>query len=475
MAELECEENGWSVAERYEDRDRSASRRATKDREAWLRLVADVEAGKIDVIVYAERSRAVRRMDVFIELRELCERTGTLLCYGGRVYDMRKPADRREATRDALQAEEEAEGIIERNERTARLNAKRGSPHGKIQFGYSRHYDPDTGELIGQLPHVDHAEVAHDLFVRLTQGEAMLPLLATLRAYRPTATLAGLRRMFVNKAYIGVRVHHDAEYKAAWPAIVEEDLFWQVQEILKDPKRSTTPGPTPQYLLSGTARCPVCIATQQQRPEMRVRKHPRKLVPAGFIYRYQCYFGHVTVPIDLLDDYVSEAVLTYLGSPAATALFRGDVDAAEIERLRGRLATLQTHLQQAQARAGEFDPDTGVPRLSVEGLAAVEEKTIPLIGKTEERLRVLLAAQDPVLGSLIGLPPEQLDRLWCSDDFGLFRRRHVVRSVVRVVVNKAERRGQGMDDRRVTLIFRGEPGFDDWPMARAPYKWAKDW
>jgi DNA invertase Pin-like site-specific DNA recombinase len=469
VGELECEDNDWDVVGRYEDRDRSASRRATKERERWNELVADVEADKIDVIVYAERSRATRRMDVFIPLRELCERTGTLLCYGGRTYDMRKPADRREATRDALQAEEEAESTIERNERTARLNARRGAPHGKCQFGYVREYDPATGELIGQAPHIEHAEVVRDLFKRARAREGMVPMLETLRRYRPTATEAGLRRLFQNKAYIGVRVHYNTEYAAAWPAIVDETLFWQVQKIMKAPERRTTPGPTPRHLLTRTGRCGVCVERKLVRPDLRVRKRESPRAEGGFVLRYQCHFGHIVVKRDDLDAYVTEAAHAWLSSPQAVAAFRADVDENRIDGLRARLEMLTAHLAEARQQAGLFNFETGKPLLTVAGLAAIEATTLPTIAEAETELRRLTATQDPVLGELIGRSMEELEAIWKK--ISVVQRRYVVWKVVRVVVNKSVVRGSLAG--RVQLTFAGEPGFDDVQDARGRYAWAE--
>ena len=47
----ECERHGWTIADRYADPRLSASRFATKDRPEYKRLLADVEAGKLDVVV----------------------------------------------------------------------------------------------------------------------------------------------------------------------------------------------------------------------------------------------------------------------------------------------------------------------------------------------------------------------------------------------------------------------------------------
>ena len=58
-----CEAQGWPVAAVYRDSDRSASRFATKPREQWERLVADLADGRFGVLVLWEPSRGTRELD----------------------------------------------------------------------------------------------------------------------------------------------------------------------------------------------------------------------------------------------------------------------------------------------------------------------------------------------------------------------------------------------------------------------------
>ena len=51
-----------AIADRYADPGLSASRFATKDRPEYKRLLADVEAGKLDVVVLWESSRGGREL-----------------------------------------------------------------------------------------------------------------------------------------------------------------------------------------------------------------------------------------------------------------------------------------------------------------------------------------------------------------------------------------------------------------------------
>lgn len=463
VAEDECHENGWHIVDYYKDADRSASRRATKVREDFERMVADIKAGHIDVVVYAERSRVSRNMSVSIELRDTCEEHGILLCYDGRVYDLRKAADFREFTRDALQSEEEAESIAHRNLRTARLHAKRGNPTATPPFGYKREYDPDTGELIGQVPNPDEVPTLVKMFELAEQRKSLRSLIELMKPFRPGIAEPGVRVILRNRAYIGIRVHHDEEHKANWPALVDEARFWSVQAILDEPERRTTRTSGIQHLQTGIALCGVCREEGMYKRARMTARLPSEKYKRGGLYR--CRVNHLSVMEDTLDAFVEEALLVWLGSPKAAAAFQRTDSAGDIERERVRLAAIRSQLDEAREAASDFDPETGAPRLSALSLASLEQRVLPLIADAEARIRSLLGDGDPLLDRLMTTASaSELDVFW-SQELTLEQKRHVLRRSLRVQVNRAPSQSRWHPiEMRVVLIFRGESGFDDWPL-----------
>ena len=467
--QYECDSRGWSVFDRYEDRDRSASIRATKVREDFERMVAAIEAGLIDVIVYAERSRTNRDLEVYAKLRKLCMRTGVLWCYGGRVYDLSKTSDRRDTARDALQSEEEADAIAERSLRTARLNAGRGAPHGKIPFGYTRRYDPDDGHLIGQEAHTKHADVVRDLFSRAAAQESFASLTEILRQYVPDASRAGLRYMLGNKTYLGIRTYNGQEMvKCQWPALIDESAFWAVQDVLHDPSRRTARDTRVEHLLSGVALCSVCAETGLVAVDagLRVKK-------IGGAQRYVCRQSrHVGARVDSLDAFVEVALFKWLSSDAAVAAFRTQADDTEAVRLRSRLRSMNEQLDQARRMTGEFDDD-GRPALSIESLAMTERQLLPKLADTEDRLRFLTAAQDPLVDQLVGRSSAEVSTVW-NDELVVAQRRHVLRRVLAVQLRPARSKGvHHLTWDRVALSFAGEPGFTARPQ-RGSSGWVRE-
>jgi site-specific DNA recombinase len=454
--ELECEDRDWDIVGYYEDRDRSASRTARKKREDYERLVADMEAGLIDVVVYAERSRANRDMDNAIKLRKLCERTGVKLCYSGRIYDMSQPADRRDFTRDSVASEEESEAIRFRSLRTARLNAKRGAPHGKIPFGYTRQYDPDDGHLVGQVPHPQHAAVVLDLFQRADRHESFGVLEGILAQHMPLASRTRVRYILMNRTYIGERGWHGTFVKATWDPIVPVELFQRVQAIVTDESRRTHRDVRATHRLSGIATCYKCLEEGRRRPYLTRRK---ALPGKGARERYCCkHQGHVTISLDALDACVEEGLLAWMATPAfAEAFTPAAEDDGERIKVEEALEALQLQLTEARTLAGKFN-DRNEPMLSIMSLARLEENLGPQIARCEKRLRQLTVVGDPVLDRLLTAAPEQIQEIW--DRLTIPQVRHVLRRCVNVRLNKAARRGiRGIEPGRVVLTFASDPGF----------------
>jgi site-specific DNA recombinase len=451
---LDCEDNDWDVVGEYEDRDRGATRRATKVREGWDELVADVKAGKIDVIVYAEASRATRDPRKFLDLRDLCEENGVYLSYGGRLFDMSRPSDRRATLNDVAAAEEEGDTIQRRTARTTRLNAERGGPHSQPPLGYLRRYDPDDGHLIGQFPDPEAVPVIRDAFQRAAANESILSIRDTLL---PDVSQSGVRSLLRNQAYIGLRSHKSRQttYEAQWEPIVDEAVFWRVQQILDDPGRRTQRDTRAKHLLSGIAQCSVCVAAGLPSADLRVKWYPRDKCSRYVCPRKSC----VSAGVAALEAAVEAAVFGWLSSAAAEAAFIPADSRQELEAARSRLEVMRNQLTEARERAGQFDELTGLPMLSVEALAAMERNVLPLVSKVEADVRRLSAAGDPLLGGLAGQPIERIAAAW-NDEMQVSQRRHVLRHVVLVELRKSVVPGAArLSADRVGTVFFGQPGF----------------
>jgi len=445
-----CDTYGWPIAETFKDIDRSASRHARRKRDDFEALIDAIEAGRGRIVVAFEASRYYRDIEAYIRLRNACMSANVLLCYNGQIYDLSKREDRKATAQDAIAAEDEAEGIRDRNLRTTRATAKKGTPHGRVLYGYARRYDPTTGDLIEQYEHPERGPIVREIFERIAAGETEYSIVQDLRSRGERLPgvewrLYHLPTLLRNPGYAGQRVFQgEVLRKAEWPAIVPQELFDQVQQIVKDPGRRTTKDWSVKYLLSGIARCGACDSG----PHLRVVK------ARGGHRAYQCSEGyHTLMRTELLEAYVEEALLGWLRTRAADA-FRTDEQQARAAKARLRLQVLEEQLAEAREKAATMGEESGEPLLSVESLIALESALQPQIRKARAATEVVHAP--PVVKGLIDA--DDVEDRW--ESLSLEQQRSVVRSCVNVQLHRARARGvRSIEPGRVQLAFAGEEGF----------------
>lgn len=437
-----CEDQGWTVAGEFTDDDRSASRHARRTRDEFEAMATRIRAGECDVLVTWESSRANRTMDGYVRLRKLIEETGVKWHYGGHTYDMTDRRDRRDSAHDALQAEDEAEAIRERNLRTTRRNAQRGGPHGRIPYGYTREYDSKTGELLAQVPDPDEAPIAREIFARLAAAEAGYSIAQDLtgrqiyrRSGEPWDGDSVLRLARGSETYIGKRVHQGKTVgDAAWDGIIEPEVFHAVKRMLATPGRRSNRDTVVKHLLSGIAVCgmehcgtPLYI--------LKNRGHPT----------YTCKNGvHVACAELRLDAYVEEAAVQWLQSPASREAFRMADSTDRVSHALAEIDRLQAELSEAQQLVA-------ARRLSVASLAAVEAGLLPQIEKFRQ---VAYAARVPaVVWDLLGAV--DADERW--NELTIEPKRTALRAIVKVRLYRGRQGVRRIEPGRVGLRFLGQP------------------
>ncbi|MBD0837406.1 recombinase family protein [Streptomyces sp. TRM68416] len=459
-----CLDNNWPIAGEFKDVDRSASAYARRKRDEFEEMIEGIEKGECRILVAFEASRYYRDLEAYVRLRRVCKETGVLLCYNGEVYDLSKGADRKATARDAVAAEGEADDIRERNLRTTRQNAKRGGVHGPVPDGYKRRYDPDSGDLIDQVPHPERAALITEIFQRAAAAEPLAAICRDLNE-RGETTHRGkpwarhhLHAILRNPAYIGHRRHLGVDTgKGLWAPICDDkdfpETFRTVQEILALPGRQLSPGPQARHLQTSIALCGEC-------PE----EPPLRSVTIRGRTNYNCSARYdVALREDRMDAYVEESVITWLSSERAVAAFDDAGDDEKARRARIRLKALEGQLKDARKKARTLREDGKGMLLSIDSLAELEAELTPQIEKA--RTASQPAHVPEILRELIGKPRPDVDRAW-NLKLTLPQRRMILRLVVTVRLFKASRRGvRTIEPGRITLSFFGEPGFK--PAARS--------
>ncbi|WP_327671906.1 MULTISPECIES: recombinase family protein [unclassified Streptomyces] len=466
----------WPVIEEFKDPGLSASRHRRRERDEFEALLDAIEYGPavdgvIRVCVAYEASRYYRDLEAYVRLRNACFNAGVLLCYNGTVYDLSKREDRKATAMDAIAAEDEVEGIRDRNLRTARQTAQKGAPWGKIPFGYRRKYDPDTGDLIGQFEHPKQGPVVLHCFTHVDGGGSINSLVKWLKgnadAERPDGAEWNdglVRYMLLNKVYLGERLHNGSSVKATWEPIKGlhnaegRALFRRVAKILNDPARGGRYDSRVKHWLSFEALCGECGDDHYMKGDQIGANATR---PVRHVYR--CKDGRdVTITERTLDAYVEEALLTWLSrkEQARAALLPDQKEkAAELAQAQEQLDLYQEELAEAR-RLNQTRSADGRPLLSLTSLSAKELELLPLIEKLEEKVQAATGVPLLVQKLLNAADPEEL---WngseTAEGLSIEQKREALRHIVTVRIYKTRPGSPRITPERVRLSFVGTPGF----------------
>src|SRR5215468_3283809 len=226
---------GWAlVSDHYDDGGFSGG---TLERPALKRLLAEVEAGKIDVIVVYKIDRLSRSMLDFLNLVELFERHGVTFVSVTQSFNTKDAMGRMALNILVTFAQFERELIGERIRDKVAASRKRGKwMGGWTPLGYEVR---DRKLTI----HEEDAERVRAIFRRFVQLKSATLLARELVAsgatnrYGHPLDKGVLYKLLNNRVYIGKAVHKGMSYPGEHEAIIERALWDQVHAILKESPR----------------------------------------------------------------------------------------------------------------------------------------------------------------------------------------------------------------------------------------------
>jgi site-specific DNA recombinase len=293
---------GWvQVDDRYDDGGVSGG---TLDRPALRRLLTEVEAGRIDIVVVYKVDRLSRSLLDFHKLIELFERHQTTFVSITQSFNTTDAMGRMHLNIMLTFAQYEREVIGERIRDKVAASRKKGMwMGGWTPFGYEVR---DRKLII----HEADAERVRSIFKRFVQLKSATLLARELVAAGATNRYGNLLdkgvlyKLLNNRVYIGEAVHKGVSYPGEHEAIIDRKLWDQAHAILRESPRTraaNTRAQTPA-LLKGLLFGPDGAAMSPT--------HTRK---KGRLYRY----------------YISQSVMKR-GTDACPVK---QVPAAEIERI----------------------------------------------------------------------------------------------------------------------------------------------
>jgi DNA invertase Pin-like site-specific DNA recombinase len=343
-----CTINGWIPAGFYVDDDCSASN--GKARPEWARLLADVEAGRIDAIVVWNQDRGWRKMADLESLRPLLEPRGVLLATTNiGVIDFRNADDVFRAQVSTAMSEMEIAKMKVRMRRAARQKAEQGIPKWTRAFGYL----PGPN---GPVPDPATAPVVQAAYAHILAGGSLTDICrmwndagAFTRSGKPWTP--NLVSPFLRKPRnCGLRAHNrEIVGKGAWTPLVDESTWRAAQAVLKAPGRGSRKA-VRRHLLTGLLVCGHCGATlggQWTRPYGSDTTKQR--------INYACRgCRSLSIRAEHVEPLLYQLVSGRLAMPDAIDLLKAEIhDSVSAERIRLELQTLYAELDAIGAERGE--------------------------------------------------------------------------------------------------------------------------
>jgi DNA invertase Pin-like site-specific DNA recombinase len=433
LCEKLAAERGWTVAERYGDPNQSAWRR-DRIRPGWDRMLADVQAGRINAIIVYHGDRLVRQPWDLEMLLRLADEKGVRLASPTGERNLDSPDDRFILRIEAAQACRESDNTSRR----LRWHYDKAATRGVVRLGgrggRAYGFEPD-----GLTVRSADARWIREVATRIISGE---PIGAIARdiSDRGARTTTGRRwqhgslNKLMRRARLAGLVAHNGEIVgvAAWPAILERERWETVCAVL-DRKAAVFDYATNarRHLLTGIAHCGTCdepLVVRYNKGSVRAygcinRECPRKL------HRVMAY----------LDEYVIAYVLAFL----ARTDVAGELAPHDETDWPARLAQLQaTRQRRIDEFAGDDDADADIIRATVRRIDAEI---------ADVRARIAEAAAPHVLDGAWGIDRAGWDAL------PLERRRMLVGAIARVTIYPS-RRGPGFDPSSVRIERAAQRG-----------------
>jgi site-specific DNA recombinase len=302
---------GWLlVPDRYDDGGYSGG---TLQRPALQRLLADIEAKRIDVVVVYKIDRLSRALMDFARLVEVFDRNSVTFVSVTQSFNTTTSMGRLTLNILLSFAQFEREMIGERIRDKFAASRKRGLwMGGWAPLGY----DIRDRKLVVNAAEAAHVRFMFERFARLGSVTKLIPVLAAegIKAKSGKPVEKGyLYRIISNPVYVGEAVHKGTSYPGEHKAIIDRPLWERVQEMLtvSPRKRAARSRARTPALLKGLIFGPSGTAMTPS--------HTRR---NGKLYRY----------------YVAMDVLKRGAEPGPVGrIAAGDVERAVVDQLRAIL------------------------------------------------------------------------------------------------------------------------------------------
>jgi site-specific DNA recombinase len=435
-SEAHAARRGWVVAARFKDDGYSAFKEITRD--GFADLIEAIERGDIDVVIIRDIDRLTRNLTDWNRFEKACVRHGVLLSpYTGADLDLSTPEGAYYGGMETLRAKRESAVKSARVREAADRNARAGKRAGGGQrwFGYTRIFaNPDEPDhrkrkIIREDTNPVEAEALREAARRVLDfGEPVGAICRDWNEHGPKPVAAkewantSLVLTLISARLAGFREWQGQKYATTqWPAIFDLDTHERLVKLFRDPARRRGAVRRHVYLLSGIPVCPKC----ERRMYYRDWKGRRA-------DSYACIegpgrgCGGAAIKAELLEEYVTGAVLDALESPRVQEALRAGNDPNDTRR-----AGLLADIGAAQERRADARRDYA------EGIIDRED-WLDIRDRTEHAISVARRDYDRLSGSatvMSDIPAsERVRDAW--ESWNVSRKRAAIKAVLHRIVIK---------------------------------------
>jgi DNA invertase Pin-like site-specific DNA recombinase len=357
--------------------DVSISAYGEKERPAWLRVLASIEAGDVDVVVAYHLDRLTRNMADLERLILLCEKHDVLVATATGDIDLTNDTGRMVARILAAVARQEVERKAARQKLAHVQRRAEGRPWSAVKMlGYTNHGEVIEKEAAAIRQAMQEVIDGGASLAELGRRWQELGLTSPYKDDDKPWTPRGVKKVLTNPRLAGLITHDGVVLgQGNWEPIVDETTLTLVTAQLNQPSRISgskkRAGRIPTNLLTGVMVCARCGET--------VRAGSKRGTET-----YMCPKWHTNVPRTEADELVRSAIASAFAltspdailEPRSRAVDPGSV-ATEIATLRDRLDMLAQSFMRGVTSAEAYekaalDVKAQIERLeaSVEGAAA---------------------------------------------------------------------------------------------------------
>jgi DNA invertase Pin-like site-specific DNA recombinase len=305
-----AKKNGWKVISAFVDEGESAR---TANRPELKRLIQQCKENKqVDIVIVHKIDRLARNLVDYATIKAILKQKGIRLVSVSEPFDD-NPVGQLLENIIASISEWYSANLGEEIKKSNQAKLKKGEwPH-QAPLGYKSAKGEDN--RVKHVPDEKAAPLVRQAYELFSTGNYSLKTLSEGMAERGLKTRYGrilsqenIKQLLTRRFYLGKLVWNGKEYQGKHEPIIRPELFYRVQEVLKNRSADTGEKGKLQFLLRGIAYCQVC--GQRLTGEVHPRGSYYRCLPS--LHKKKCEQPYT--PVSALDSQL-EALYARLQPP----------------------------------------------------------------------------------------------------------------------------------------------------------------